>query len=706
MIDGAIKTKGKSWYQRLIRGFWKNPNRLTAAKVMITTTVVAIPAIVWGNLNMMVALSLGVVAAALSETDDHPKGRYKALVITIVSFAITTLSVFLLKPYPVYFGIGFIASTILFVLIGGISERYRGISYGAVLIGIYAMLGYQEQHNWHEQSLYLCAGALFYGLLSLILLARKPWRPLEEQLSGGFIALSNYLEEKANNFPYEKSEQANKQAILNIQVVTALEKCKEVINIYSEEVSDQKKLIPYLQRFMLLQSLHERAASAHEEYEELGSKAEYKELLEGFSELLHQLSHATQLVAEKMLTGEKYEHPVSIGWIVNALEFEIDKLPEHDKQLLELLLHNLTRSHQSLSNLNKPERSTSIPRLGQDTRSAWKRFTYQLSWSHPRLRYAIRLSSCFLIEYLLIWYFKLPKGEWMMLTTLFVSQPTYSETRKKLFDRIIGTVTGVGLGILALGLLPTQVGQILLLLTSIYSFFYWRHLNYSYAVVFISIFVLAGNQLTSITLEGIFIPRIMDTLAGALFSFLAIRFLWPNWQHKQIPNLLAQALQNNAFYFKQITENTENQNDDYDYRLARRLAHKSDNALTLAWQSMQVEPKKREHATNKTFTLTYLNHALLSHLSALGAFYDEKKYTSLNNEFDVIIEETLNKTAEKIKNNDDRKISSLKPVLIKLKNIIDNSEPNEERQYLRLKYNIAAVSNKLVKQSKKIKQLN
>ena len=692
--------KNNTWYSSLTKEFWRNPNRLTASKVMIAMVIQAIPAIIWGSPFMMVTLSLGTVASALSETDDHPRGRFKALAITLVSFAVTTLSVSILKPYPIVFGIGFICSTMLFVLIGGISERYRGISYGAVLIGIYAMLSYQKEYEWYQQSLFLCSGALFYGLLSLFLLYKKPWRLLDEQLSSGFMALSGYLEEKAKNFPFEITKSNNKQAILNIQVVSALEKCKEVINIYGQEIKDQKLLIPYLQRFMLLQSLHERAASGHEKYDKLSEKVEYKELLEGFTELFYQLSHATKLVAETTLTGEKYQHPVSLSWIVNALEFEIEKLPDYDKQLLELLLHNLTRSHESLKNLNQPEKSTSIPRLGQDNRSLWTRFKDQFTWQHPRLRYAIRLSSCFLIGYLIVQHFQLVKGEWIMLTSLFVSQPTYSETRRKLIERIFGTLAGVALGLLTLELLPTMGGQMILIVACGFFFFYYRHLNYSYAVIFISIFVLAGNQLAAEQIENVFIPRILDTIAGASLSFLVIRLLWPNWQHKHIPLLLSDALKKNAAYFSEIIKIDQPENDDYNYRLARRLAHKSDNALTLAWQSMQVEPKKRRHIMDQAFKLTYLNHALISHLSALGALHDDHGHLIGFDWLETEIISSLNEASKKLCGEGDQLPNkSLKPILVKLKNIIDDNKPNIERQQLRVIYNIAAVCNKLLKES-------
>ncbi len=699
--------KNKTWYQFFVREFWRHPRRLTALKVVIAMFILVTPFMIADLPYFAVTLALGTVAGALAETNDHPKGRLKALATTIISFAITTISVSLLKPYPILFGIGFISSTIIFVVIGGISERYRGISYGAILIGIYAMLGYEPEYDWYVQPLLLCSGALFYGIISIALLSRKPMRHLDEQLSLGFTALSKYLKVKSKLFSInenQRTEATNNLAIINIEVVNALEKCKEVINIYSEEVKDQKVLLPYLQRFMLLQSLHERAASSHENYETLHEKIEYKELLEGFAELFLQLSHACKLVAEHMLTGQVYNHPVSLGWIVNALEFEIEKIPEKDQQLVVLLLHNLSRSHESLKNLYRPEKSTSIPRLGKDKRSIKERITDQLHFNHPRMRYALRLSFCFIIGYLLNYFFFPEKGEWIMLTSLFVNQPTYRETRQRLFERVLGTISGVVVGIGIIQIIPTHGGQMLMMLLSGYFFFLYRQSNYSFAVVFITTYVLFGNNLSANRGIEVLLPRVIDTIIGALLAFAAVRILWPNWQYKRIPTLISDALSKNANYFNTILNEINNPDkgkDDYEYRLARRLAHKADNELTLAWRSMRVEPQKKRKSMDHAFTLTYLNHALLSYLSSLGA---QRDTIIIKQEiFDPIahqITDTLSEAGQRIyDDNNVIEVNSLKPMLVDLKDKITNQRNSDDRSQLRLLYNIGGVSNKILNQT-------
>ena len=258
--------------RKLVLWFWRYPNRLFALRITVSMGILSIPFVIAGKPFYGVTLALGALAGALSETDDHPKGRLKALTITVLSFFVSSFFVGFLDNCPVLLGTGFVLSTILFILLGGIGERYRTITFGAVLVGIYAMLGIEISPAWYWQAVLLPAGALFHGIMTLWLMYLKPWRLLEEQLAGGFLALSKYLDKKSGLFPSNRDVQAeiNKDlSILNINVVNSLEKTKEVLNNYGNEVSNPESLRPYLQRFMLLQSLHERAASSHERHDKL-----------------------------------------------------------------------------------------------------------------------------------------------------------------------------------------------------------------------------------------------------------------------------------------------------------------------------------------------------------------------------------------------------------------------------------------------------
>ena len=697
--------KRQSWYESVRRSFWSNPDRLMAAKATFSIALLAIPFVMMGQSFIAVTLALGALAGALSETDDHPKGRIKSLALKVISFGISSLAVELLRPYPIILGLGLSVSTIVFLLIGGLSERYRGVTFGALLVGIYAMLGTEISPVWYWQPILLPAGALFYGLLSLILLFYHPWRLLEEQLARGFLALSTYLEEKANLFPSDEKLQGkirNQLALQNVQLVGALDRCKEVLNSYGDALKDEEPLKPYLRYFMLLQSLHERAASSHERYDLLSSDPANRELLEGIGQTLLQLSQATKQFANSLLTGVPYRHPVSLGWMVNVLNDQLQKNATSETHPLALLINNLTRSHRSLVNLSEDHQRSMAPRLAKDQRSLFQRLKDQLNWNHPRMRHAIRLSLCFLIGFAISEGFQVTKGEWIILTSLFVCQSSYSETRRKLFQRILGTISGVVAGVLIVQILPTVAGQLILMLSASFAFFIWLRRKYSISVIFITIFVLCAFNLIANKGVAVMLPRLVDTLIGSALAFATVRLLWPDWQYKRLPGLLHESLSKNAAYFQAIINEYQqvSVDDDLEYRIARREAHRADNALVLAWQDMQVEPKKRQQFREQAFSLTYLNHALLSYLSAFGAHREQQNSTNPELvRFANEILQPLKEANQALQNKCPTENKNIVNLLEEIRIHTNSTEKGITKQQFTLLYNIADVIGQMLQQA-------
>ena len=703
--------RNKPWYEPFRRAFWSNPDRLMAAKATLAISMLAIPFVLAGQSFFAVTLALGAVAGALSETDDHPRGRIKSLLLKTGSFAVSSLAVELLRPFPLFLGLGLAVSTIGFILIGGLSERFRGITFGAILVGIYAMLGAEISPAWYLQPILLPAGALFYGLFSLLLLYYHPFRLLDEQLARGFRALSKYLDEKANLFPSDEKMQEeirNRLALLNVQLVGALDRCKEVLNSYSDALKDEAPLKPYLRYFMLLQSLHERAASSHERYDRLSQDPANRQLMEGIGQLLHQLSRATRKFAESLLSGIPYLHPESLAWTVNVLNEQLERQGTTETHPLALLISNLSRSNTSLQNLNEDHQRNLVPRLEKDSRSMMQRLKDQLNWNHPRLRYAIRLSLCFLVGFGISEAFDLSKGVWIILTCLFVCQPSYSETRRRLFQRVLGTLCGVISGVIIIQLLPTMPGQLLLMLVSAYVFFTWLRRKYSISVIFITIFVLCAFNLISHHGVVLMLPRLTDTLIGSALAIISVRLLWPDWQYKRLPPLLNEAIAKNTAYFQAILEayrHPINDDDDLAYRIARRQAHRADNALALAWQDMQMEPRQQRQSREEAFTLTYLNHAFLSYLSALGAHREQQHH--LNPEILIFAEEileALQETGIAPGKGENKKNIHPVPILEQIRHRMTEADPGILKQQFILLYNIAEVTDQLIEQANRFRR--
>lgn len=601
--------------------FWKNPNHLWALKVTCAIAFLVIPSLLlFEDTFIGTTMALGVVAMALGETDVHPKGRIKSAGIALLLFFITSSVVQLLFPHPILFACWTVIAAFILTLSGGLSPRMQGVTFGTLLIFVYTMLGTDNADKWFYQPILYTIGAFAYSLVSVLLLYHRPYRMLQEQLARGFHHLAEYIQVKAGLFPSGPDAQVTIRTLLaqkNIALVQQVESCKNELYSYAEEAGMDQPRIDYFYRiWFLLQEMQERAMSSHEKYDLLSKEVDNKSLLEGFGQLMKEISAATHRFSDSLLTGQPYSHPLSLSWTLST----VNKLLEEEKghphyETLLLLLKNLTGLE---SNLRESSPSSiafqemfflSHPKLERPALSDL------LKPVNPRFRFAVRLSLAWLAGYGIMQWLGMEKGAWILLTSLIVFQQTYSATRMRLFHRIWGTLSGVVLGVVLAHLLPTLIGQTLLLLGSIYMFFYWLKKNYTVAAIFITVFVLASFNILSDEGIAVMWPRIIDTLIGAAIAYLVVRFVWPDWQFKQLPSLLLLAVAKNRRYFEStyrdgITEDV--------YFHNRRAAYRADNALAAAWKGMRLEPRRMRKYEDKAFNLTNLNHALLSYISAFG----------------------------------------------------------------------------------------
>ncbi|MGH8088968.1 MAG: FUSC family membrane protein, partial [Stenotrophomonas sp.] len=148
---------------------------------------------------------LGIIASAIAETDDNWWGRTKSVALSLLCFVAAAAAVVELFAWPWLF-IGALAlSTFALTLLGALGERYASIAQATVTLAIYTMIGL-EQHGAADRAQaitavsHLLAGALWYGLLSILWTALFANRPVRERIARLFVELGRYLQLKADLF--------------------------------------------------------------------------------------------------------------------------------------------------------------------------------------------------------------------------------------------------------------------------------------------------------------------------------------------------------------------------------------------------------------------------------------------------------------------------------------------------------------------------
>ena len=590
-----------------------------------------------GEVKLTIPLTLGVVAAALTDLDDRLTGRLRNLAITLVCFFIASASVELLFPWPPLFALGLTVSTIGFILLGGLGQRYATIAFGALLIAIYTMLGVTLYDHWYLQPLFLLAGAVWYNLLTLSGHLIFPIRPLQDNLARSYEQLARYLELKSRLFDPDLEDESQAPlydlALANGQLVATLNQTKVSLLTRLRGDRGQRGTRRTLQYYFVAQDIHERASSSHIQYQTLRDQFRYSDGMFRFQRMLSMQAQACQKLSRAILLREPYQHDAHFERAFMHLDAALDRVRASgasDEQInaLGFLLNNLRAIDAQLATIESvqttaPAGSNTETLLADDRlgglNDIWLRLRRNMSPESALFRHAVRMSLVLCAGYAFIQFTGLQHGYWILLTSLFVCQPNYNATRHRLALRIIGTLVGVAIGLPVLLLVPSIEGQLVLIVLTGVLFFAFRNVQYAHATMFITLLVLLCFNLLGEGFE-VALPRIIDTLIGCAIAWAAVSFIWPDWKFRNLPRVLDRAMNANCRYLDAILEQYHQGRDNrLAYRVARRDAYNRDAELASVVSNLSTEPRADGAQRETAFRLLCLNHTFTSYISALGA---------------------------------------------------------------------------------------
>ena len=631
-----------------LRRLWAVDSFAYSLRVFIALASLMAGCWVLDEMDHIMPLLLGTIACAIAETDDSWRGRLWSLLVTLAAFALTAFAVQALYHRPWWFALGLVAGTFCITMLGAISKRYQAIAYGTLILSIYTTIGITHQGGapgspgspespwaWLEPAL-LLGGAAWYGLLSVLWCAVFMFQPVQQNLAQLYRVLGDYLRLKASLFEPVRGVDVEVRRLalaqLNGQVVNALNIAKESIFSRLDARSSSARMDRYLRLYFVAQDVHERASSSHYPYGTLVEAFFHSDVMFRCQRLLALQGRTCERLARAIQLRQPLAQEPQSEQARADLQASLDFLRGQDRPQWRELLASLGALARNLATLDaqlagvgqpglSPEHTDSslLDRSPGTLRNALARVRSQLTPSSPVFRHAVRLSAALLAGYALLHLVQLQEGYWVMLTTVFVCQPSFGATRQRVVQRVLGTFAGLVAGWAVLGLVPSLMVQAALAVVAGVVFFTTRTSRYLLATGAMTLLVLlcfnqAGDSHT------LFVPRIVDTLIGSAIAVAAVFLVLPDWQGRRMHLLASQAMANHSRYLREIVQQYRSgKRDDLPYRLARRNAHNADAALSTALSNMLKEPGfvRREGGSGLHFLV--LTHTLLSHLSALGA---------------------------------------------------------------------------------------
>jgi len=603
------------------------------------------------QMALVMPVYLGTIACALAETDDNWRGRLRALLVTLLCFALTAFAVQAMFDRPWLFVCGLVAATFCLTMLGAISPRYKAIAYGSLILSLYTMIGMDHQRTsgtshvfWLEPVL-LLSGAAWYGLLSVLWCALFPHQPVQQHLASLYQTLGQYLRLKASLFePVRGVDHEVKRLGLaqrNGEVVGALNTAKETI-LSRLGTAPSQRMQHYLRLYFIAQDVHERASSSHSPYSELTEAFFHSDVLFRCQRLLSLQGSACAHIGQDILLGRPIDKGPASAQALRDLQDALIHLEdlEHSatapSQRWLSLLGSLTALAKNLgklearlarASLNEQEAGADdeslLDRSPQSLQDAWDRVRLQLTPNTALFRHAVRLSLALAAGYGLLHWIHASQGYWIMLTTLFVCQQTYGATRKRMVQRVLGTLLGLVAGWALFTLFPSLLLQSIFAVVAGVVFFASRTRRYTLGTAAITLLVLlCFNQIG----DGhvLIVPRLVDTVLGSLIAGVAMFLVLPDWQGRRMHEVGARTMACCASYLRAIiAQYHSGKRDDLAYRLARRNAHNADAAFSTALRNLYQEPGFVQGSGDGALRFLLLSHTLLNYLSALGAHREQ-----------------------------------------------------------------------------------
>ncbi|MGF6693495.1 YccS/YhfK family integral membrane protein [Metapseudomonas resinovorans] len=630
-------------FTQTLRRLWALDKFSYSLRVFIALT--GSMALCWqqDRMDLLIPLFLGIIASALAETDDSWQGRLTALLVTLGCFSVASLSVELLFPYPWIFVGALALASFGLTMLGALGERYATIASATLILSIYTMIGVDQRDGtptnlWQEPAL-LVAGAAWYGLLSVLWQALFTHQPVQQSLARLFRELGQYLKLKSALLePVRHLDVEARRLELarqNGKVVAALNATKEIILHRVGNGRPGPKVNRYLKLYFLAQDIHERASSSHYAYNELAEAFFHSDVLFRCQRLLRQQGGACQALGRALQMRQPFDY-LDGAQALEDLNRSLEHLRIQSNPAWRGLLRSLNALARNLATLDRLLIDASNPDAlaeAQDTslldrspkglKDVWERLKQNLTPTSLVFRHALRMALALTTGYGVLHLIHPEQGYWILLTTVFVCQPNFGATRRKLVQRIAGTLLGLALGWALFDLFPSALVQSAFAVVAGVVFFATRATRYTLATAAITLLVLfCFNQIGDS--YGLFLPRLVDTLLGALIAGLAVIFVLPDWQGRRLNQVVANTLACNSRYLRQIMQQyVSGKRDDLAYRLARRNAHNADAALSTTLSNMLMEPGHFRKEADIGFRFLVLSHTLLSYLSALGAHRSE-----------------------------------------------------------------------------------
>jgi uncharacterized membrane protein YccC len=613
---------------------------LTAA---IGVLVVALAAAAIGGFHAAAAAAVGATCISIVDTPTPPDFKRRSFAIAFVFDSLITLGVDLCRDQPVLLALIVIATSFVAAMVTVYGRIALALCMSMILAMVLA-LG-TTLHDiagapaWQHAALFAAGAAgyaVFGALAAQILAARHKQIVLREALN----AFADYVRGKAGLYDTALEIETAYGTLIERQV-TLMERVDAARNLLFRDLERASER-QYAAALVAMLDAFETILSSQTDYwllrRHFGATAEGPALLREIRDGVRQLAAMVTQIAAGLdgsgLDGHDDPDAEALRRQFHAIAARADSIAplhgqdetDHGRAALELraTLERIGMAIDAIARLQTVTRqivaaeavlvTVNLADFLPPRPYRLRLLLRHLRYRSPVFRYALRLSlamlCAFILSEILSRYFA--HGSWILLTVAVIMRASYSATRQRQKDRLIGSLIGC---VLAAGLLHVLSDAALLAIT-----FVTIGLSHAYAPVryritstSASVMALLMMHFLSPTAENLLVERLFDTLLGAGIAWL-FSFVLPYWERQDVPDLTTALLRGLRKYTRQAIRPAP---AEQNYRLARKELFDAIADFAGAVKRMRAEPGLQSGEMPRLRAFLATSYRMMTQLAAL-----------------------------------------------------------------------------------------
>jgi uncharacterized membrane protein YccC len=580
------------------------PTAMAVAMGALCTSLMDMPSPLRHKFNEMLAGVLLCSFVALLVSLCSPVTWLLRTVIVLVSFLASMMVVYGRKAMPLQF-------VALFVMM--LSSEEAATPFEALQhAGLFFVGG---------------AGYMAYAMVVVWVLQRR----LKQQvLAEALYELATYTSLKAGCYDLENPLPAQMEKLVRHQSVLA-ERQQASRDLILRGTPKPNEII-LVQVHYAMFDLYELVLSTHTDYALLRQHFADGPVLPMLGDLIGKTARDIESVAYAMTRGRASRNVVDYQDEMNALDAALRALPAHAdedaqavlrgssnkiKELIAMIARLHEASQAPVSTLALVPQADLTPFLTQQ-RYSIDLLLSNLRWRSPTFRFALRVAMAISVGLLSAeWVPYKSHGYWTALTIAVILKPSFSITRQRRADRLIGTLIGCVLTAVILRFVHSPAILMCLLFVATAAGPAFLYVKYRYTAIAASMQVLILIGLTVPHGASAIGERLSDTLLGTLIATF-FSYVLPSWEYQNLPSLVDGVLDANRKYIDASAAMLLSRSgDDFQYRIGRKRFMDSLATLSAALGRMLDEPARKRRAPDELNRFTVQNYLLVAHMASL-----------------------------------------------------------------------------------------